>query len=65
MYDLNLIKIDSVGTVQVWKELKDSEYWEFNGHSIIGEIPNGMAAKIKQRLDYFNKKANKRLFSQL
>lgn len=49
LYDLNLVGIDAKGVVFIPKNLKNSEYWQFQGRYIDGNIPEPMSENLKRR----------------
>lgn len=49
LYDLNLIGIDGSGKIFVSNNLKESEYWEYQGRYIGDNFPEAMSANLNRR----------------
>jgi predicted restriction endonuclease len=54
LYDLNLIGIDGNGKVFVSENLRESEYWQFQGKIIAENIPFEMSANLAKRFESFS-----------
>lgn len=54
LFDLNLIGVDSKGIIFVSHQLKDSEYWQFNGKVIAENISETMSLNLMRRFKQFS-----------
>lgn len=53
LYDLNIIGVDGDGKVVVSDELKESEYWRFNGKCIAEHISETMSSNLRRRFSMY------------
>ena len=53
LYDLNLIGINGDGKVFISLALKESEYWEYDGCTVLDSIPDNMSENLSRRFEAY------------
>lgn len=53
LYDLNLIGINGDGKVFISFALKESEYWEYDGCTVLDSIPDNMSENLSRRFEAY------------